>query len=164
MTEAAVLVGPPASNWAAAGPGTYTLVVALPEAVTTRVGALGDCRFPAGGYGYVGSAFGGSGLGRVERHARLAAGEHGVRHWHVDSLLGTPVSGLRAVVATPEVRTECPVARRLGDGPVIGFGASDCGCRDHLAYRPTVKGLLADAIQAHDAALEGAGDWSGGNN
>jgi len=160
VTGPAVLIGPPSGDWAAAGPGTYTLVVDLPRAVTARVGALGDCALPSGGYGYVGSAFGGSGLGRATRHAELAAGERDVRHWHVDSLLAQPAARLRAVVATPDARTECTVARRLGDGPVAGFGASDCDCAAHLAHRPAVGTLLADAVRAHGDARDG-GDGRG---
>ena len=40
-------------------PGTYQLVLFLPEDITLQVGALGVFRFPAGRYVYTGSALGG---------------------------------------------------------------------------------------------------------
>ncbi|ELK52825.1 hypothetical protein D320_13259, partial [Haloferax sp. BAB-2207] len=58
--------------------GTYALVFDAPEA-TVEVGALGEHRFPAGAYVYVGSAFGTGGLRRVRRHRRVAAGDHDAR-------------------------------------------------------------------------------------
>ena len=119
--------------------GTYTLLIELPEPAAITVGALGERRFPAGAYAYTGSALGSGGFSRVDRHRRVAAGEHDVRHWHVDYLLGHPASRIREVVTTDERDVECPVAGRLPEGPITGFGASDCDCRSHLA------GVEADA-------------------
>lgn len=48
--------------------GTYTLVIALPEPATIKVGALGEHGFPTGWYAHTGSAFGSGGLSRVDRH------------------------------------------------------------------------------------------------
>jgi endonuclease-3 len=126
-------------------PGTYVLLVALPRPITVEVGALGAREFDAGWYAYVGSALGSGGFARVARHRRSAAGETG-EHWHVDSLLAPPESRLDAVVAAP-VAAECAVAEALPDGPVPGFGASDCGCRSHLAYAPE-RGPLFDVACA----------------
>ncbi len=90
-------------------------------------------RFPSGTYAYVGSALGSGGFSRVDRHRRVARGDHDVRHWHVDYLLGHPDSRLRDVVRSHGVDVECAVADRLPDGPVARFGSSDCNCRTHLA-------------------------------
>jgi endonuclease-3 len=136
--------------------GTYTLVVAVPEPLTLSVGALGDCRVPAGGYAYTGSALGSGGFARVDRHRRVAAGENDVRHWHVDSLLGHPRTAVATVVQTADRDLECRVARALGPGPVEGFGASDCGCPSHLARRRSVRAVRRAAARAHRDAARAA--------
>lgn len=125
-------------------PGTYVLLVELPAAARVEVGALGSFEFTPGTYAYVGSAFGPGGLSRVDRHRAVAAGDRGVRHWHVDYLTGHPEATLRAAVLAPRADAECAVARALcrhalGDGPIPGFGASDCTCRSHLARVPDVR-------------------------
>ena len=134
--------------------GTYTLVLSLPDAATVEVGALGARSFPAGGYAYTGSALGSGGFSRVDRHGRVAAGEHDVRHWHVDYLLGHPPVTIEDVVRTPGADVECAVAERLPDGPVDGFGASDCECPTHLAYGEDVVALHEAVRDAH-AAVSG---------
>lgn len=115
--------------------GTYALVVTVPEPLVVEVGALGEEHFPAGGYSYVGSALGSGGFSRVDRHRQVASGDHDVRHWHVDYLLGHPATTLSDVVRVPNEDCECELANGLGeDGtrPVPGFGSSDCGCESHL--------------------------------
>jgi len=129
--------------------GTYTLLVTLPRLVRIGVGALGEHAFPGGAYAYTGSALGSGGFARVDRHRRLAAGDHDARHWHVDYLLGHPVSRLRAVATAGGVDAECEVARALEDGPVPGFGASDCSCATHLAYDPVYGSLQERVATAH---------------
>lgn len=130
-------------------PGTYTLVAELTETARLDVGALGRVKFPAGGYAYTGSAFGPGGLSRVERHHRIAAGEHDVRHWHIDSLLGDSSVSIVSVVVTREIDIECAVASALESGPVDGFGSSDCTCPSHLSFRPSVERLETDVRNAH---------------
>ena len=120
-------------------PGTYVLLLELTAAERIEVGALGTFEFPAGTYAYAGSAFGSGGLSRVDRHREVVAGERDVRHWHVDYLTGHPETALRATVLAPRADVECAVARALGDGPVPGFGASDCSCGSHLARVPDVR-------------------------
>ena len=120
-------------------PGTYVLLLELTAAERVEIGALGSFEFPAGTYAYAGSAFGSGGLSRVDRHREVAAGERDVRHWHVDYLTGHPETALRAVVLAPHADAECAVARALGDGPVSGFGSSDCSCESHLARVPDVR-------------------------
>ncbi|GAA0506956.1 endonuclease-3 [Halorubrum aquaticum] len=134
--------------------GTYTLLVDLPSATTPSVGALGARRFPAGGYAYTGSALGSGGFSRVRRHRRTARGDHDVRHWHVDYLLGETDARIDRVVHAPGVDAECAVAARLPEGPVDGFGASDCECPSHLAAAASLDDLAGQVIRAYDA--EGA--------
>ena len=134
-------------------PGTYTLVIGLEGSIELSVGALGECQFPAGGYAYTGSAFGAGGWARIDRHRRIECGEHDVRHWHIDYLLGHARSSIRTVVRTDDRDIECAVARRLPEGPVGGFGASDCDCPSHLGYAPDTESIGQATREAHEAAL-----------
>lgn len=130
--------------------GTYTLLCVLPEPATLSVGALGTVDLSAGAYAYTGSALGPGGFARVDRHRRVARGESDVRHWHVDSLTGHPQTELAGVVTTA-TDAECRVARRLPDGPVAGFGASDCDCRSHLSRTGELGTLRRRVEAAHEA-------------
>ncbi|WP_299335788.1 GIY-YIG nuclease family protein [Haloplanus sp.] len=131
--------------------GTYTLCLDLPHAVDVEVGALGAHRLPAGGYAYTGSALGSGGFTRVDRHRRVATGENDTRHWHVDYLTGHPATELVTVITSGGVDAECRIARRLPDGPVPEFGASDCDCRSHLAMTDRITTLIDAAESAHAA-------------
>ncbi|MDB2244426.1 GIY-YIG nuclease family protein [Halorubrum ezzemoulense] len=151
--------------------GSYTLIVALAADATLSAGALGEHRLPAGAYAYTGSALGAGGFSRVDRHRRTARGDHDVRHWHVDYLLGHPAARIDRVVRSLGLDVECPVAERLPAGPVDGFGASDCDCPSHLAAgdaseaaevsgpdRDALDGLAERALAAHEAAVAAAAD------
>ena len=153
-----------------APPGTYALVFGLDAAATVAVGALGAAEFAAGAYAYVGSAFGSNGLGRVDRHRRVAGGAHDVRFWHVDYLGGHPAASLESVVAAPGSGVECRLAAALrerahrpGSGPdddaavPSGFGASDCGCPAHLVAGAHAERLRAAAVDAIDAVTPAKG-------
>ncbi|WP_224337128.1 GIY-YIG nuclease family protein [Haloprofundus halobius] len=133
--------------------GTYTLVVELATDTRLTVGALGAVDVLAGGYAYTGSALGPGGFARVDRHREVAAGERVVHHWHVDYLLGHPAASIRDVVTTPGEDVECAVSTALGDGPIPGFGSSDCRCLSHLARWPTVDEARRATIRAHREAL-----------
>lgn len=135
--------------------GTYVLVFALPEAVTLEVGALGEQEFPEGGYCYVGSALGSGGFSRIDRHRRVATGDHDVRHWHVDYFGGNHETELVDVVRIPERDCECALARDLGTGLVPGFGSSDCACESHLAHFASPDEALAAAATAADRRRAG---------
>lgn len=84
----------------------------------------------------------------------MAAGDHDVRHWHVDYLTGHPATELVDVYTSSGVDAECAIARRLPDGPVAGFGASDCDCRSHLAAGPAVEALRERVEAAHRTVEE----------
>jgi endonuclease-3 len=131
--------------------GTYTLVLAVPEATTVTVGALGTHRFEAGWYAYVGSALGSGGFARVDRHRDLAAGERDSRHWHIDYLLGQSGVRLDAVCQTAGVDGECLVATRIDGEPIPDFGCSDCDCRSHLFFAPEYTQLRGAVERAHHA-------------
>ena len=133
--------------------GTYTLLVDLPERTTVAVGALGEFTLPAGAYAYTGSALGSGGFARVDRHRRVARGDHDARHWHVDYLTGHARTTLVDAV-TAAVDAECRVARSLPAGPVPGFGASDCDCRSHLTHADQV-GALRERVERVYAGLDG---------
>lgn len=133
--------------------GTYTLIVELAAAATVEFGVAGERSLPAGWYAYTGSAQGSGGFARVERHYRLAAGEHDARHWHVDSLLGHPDARIDADVRSRGVDAECPIAEAIARAtePVPGIGATDSSCGSHLACAGGRR-TLSDAVrQAHDA-------------
>jgi Uri superfamily endonuclease len=122
--------------------GTYVLALHLPALETISVGSLGEIRFPAGWYLYVGSALGSGGLrARLARHRwRLAAGKRA--HWHVDHLREHALWGGAWARASDE-RLECTWAaelRRLAGAEVVApqFGASDCRCPAHLVRLPSL--------------------------
>lgn len=129
--------------------GTYTLLLELPRSATVQVGALGEHPLPEGWYAYTGSAMGPGGFARVDRHYELAAGERDVSRWHVDYLLGRDDVRLRGDVRSTGADAECAVAAALPDGPVAGFGASDCSCRSHLSHDADGGSLRRAVADAH---------------
>lgn len=123
-------------------PGTYILVLLLPEAANLQIGRLGRFDFAAGFYTYVGSAMGPGGLSaRLRHHLHIS----NKPHWHIDYL--------RRVTQVEEIwyREEktilehrwADVLSRLNKvtGPVKGFGASDCPCFSHLFYSESLAAL-----------------------
>ncbi|KTG30734.1 GIY-YIG nuclease family protein [Haloferax profundi] len=132
--------------------GTYALVFAVPE-TTIEVGALGDCEFDAGGYVYVGSAFGTGGLRRVLRHRRVASGDHDARHWHVDYLGGDSDVELTRVVCVPDQNVECAVSSTLGASALDGFGSSDCTCDAHLAAFENTETATSLAVATFESKV-----------
>lgn len=130
--------------------GTYTLLISLEESTTAEVGALGDVSFEEALYAYTGSAFGTGGLSRIDRHARVASGDNGTRHWHIDYLLGCDCSALVGAFVTPD-DTECAVAQAIEGEAVPRFGASDCSCASHL--KRTTHAAVEEAYEGRDAEL-----------
>lgn len=129
-------------------PGTYVLVLELPQALTLTVGKLGEHTLSGGWYAYVGSAFGPGGLrARLSHHLRPL----GRCHWHIDYL--------RQRARLIEVWWAVTANRRETDWvdglsawpgaslPLPGFGASDSDRVSHLihfATRPAVAWLRCD--------------------
>ncbi|MFB6177964.1 MAG: DUF123 domain-containing protein [Halobaculum sp.] len=130
--------------------GTYTLLFAVPREIEVSVGALGTHLLPAGGYAYTGSALGSGGFSRIDRHRRVASGDHDVRHWHVDYLGGHDAVELVGDRRLDDRDAECEVASRLADSPIPGFGASDCDCPAHLARYESVEELRRSVEAVHD--------------
>lgn len=129
--------------------GTYTLLIERTGSGRIEVGALGDLSVPEGWYAYTGSALGPGGFSRIERHQRVASGDHDVRHWHVDYLLGAPDTRIDQVVRSQGIDIECAVADDLAGSRVREFGSSDCDCASHLAFHPDRATLLASIDRAH---------------
>jgi len=129
--------------------GSYLLVIDCEQATKIEVGALGTLSFEAGLYAYVGSAFGPGGLARVDRHRRVATGDHDVRHWHVDYLLGADAISLATVETFVDRDVECALATAIsetGSRCVDSFGASDCDCVSHL-WGPTSRSTLSAVVE-----------------
>ena len=122
-----------------ADPGTYVLVLHVRRSRRIRIGRLGTFILPEGHYLYVGSAFGPGGLrARIAHHTKRAA----CPHWHIDYL--RRVARVVAVWYVVGKRLEYVWARRLIRAqsvvvPVVGFGASDCGCRAHLFHSMAMR-------------------------
>lgn len=115
--------------------GTYCLIFRNP-ACSVRVGALGEVFFEAGFHIYVGSALGGGGLKRLDRHLALAETPDRHPKWHIDYLLTDPRFPLKsALYAVDPERWECRIASALETEGTSGFGCSDCHCRSHLFHR-----------------------------
>lgn len=123
--------------------GTYVLVLRLAAPARLTVGRLGAFDFPAGWYGYVGSACGPGGLrGRLAHHLAPVRRPH----WHIDYLRA--VAPIEAVwCSAGNAAQEHAWAAALGQLPGAAivaprFGASDCRCPAHLfhfATRPELQ-------------------------
>jgi Uri superfamily endonuclease len=157
--------------WTTRLPGTYLLLLHLPEPRRIAVGRLGQVDVPAGWYVYVGSALGGLGP-RLRRHASLTKRYH----WHIDAL--RTVSTLVAVASrqSPE-RLECSIATQVAalpgaSRPVRRFGSSDCRCPSHLVHasaRPDIHldtgwqvTVVADLAQGFPRPVPGVADSGAG--
>ncbi len=143
--------------------GAYVLVLRLAEPATVTVGKLGAVSFDAGAYAYVGSALGSAGFQRIQRHARVFAGNHKMRKWHIDYL--STIATLHCVYTiTTDKRIECGIAHHLRANPTLnvteGFGSSDCRCASHLFYftdinylQKELKGVMC-SFKGHTTCLE----------
>ena len=113
--------------------GTYCLVFSLSGSKELKVKVKSGKTFllSSGTYIYVGSAFGGGGLGkRVARH--LSGCKN--KHWHIDFLTVLPAFKALQVWLALGVKIECETAKVLHRTcvPVPGFGSTDCSCPSHL--------------------------------
>jgi Uri superfamily endonuclease len=130
--------------------GTYTLIVELGAPKRIEVGALGTHDFELGWYAYTGTAFGPGGFKRIDRHRDVAAGRNGVRHWHVDYLLGDEQARIDGVCRSQDVDAECRISGAIDGRHVPGFGASDCDCDSHLVYNSSREPLLSSLRSVHE--------------
>jgi Uri superfamily endonuclease len=121
------------------GPGSYVLLLSVPQPLEIAAGRLGSHHLPAGLYAYAGSAQGPGGIAaRVARHLR----QDKRAHWHIDSLT-TTVAVARVWTAPGATATECDWVRDMlalpgSSVPVRGFGSTDCrnACPAHLIRLP----------------------------
>ena len=132
-------------------PGTYVLLLHLFRSASIHVGRLGIVTFPRGYYAYVGSAFGPGGVAARCRHHRLIADRP---HWHIDYLRAA--TRLRQIwFSHDQQRREHQWSVLLGRSrgaslPLVGFGASDCGCSSHLFHfssTPSFEGFRRRAYR-----------------
>ena len=145
-------------------PGSYALLLYLPQPVCRQVGRLGTHPFPAGDYIYCGSAAGPGGLhARVSHHARIARRPH----WHLDWLRpdAVLVGGWFAPLTGP---WECAWSQAVSGLPgaaipAPGFGAADCGqgCLAHLVAFPRrlEQENFPRVLEAVTGALAGRVGW-----
>jgi Uri superfamily endonuclease len=136
-------------------PGSYVLIMRLPQRTALDIGRLGRFDFAPGWYAYAGSACGPGGLAaRVSRHCRASK----TVHWHVDHLRAR--AELTVVwYSVGNQKRECHWARvlsKLPDACVVapGFGASDCRCGTHLLHFPTPPDRSAFARSVEDTLWE----------
>lgn len=116
-------------------PGTYGLILRSSRQQRIQIGRLGDLSARKGYYIYVGSAFGPGGLaGRVQHHCRVSVSPC----WHIDYL--RPAVEMAEVWYSDDPQRREHQWGRILKGirgavvPMVGFGASDCGCDSHLFY------------------------------
>jgi Uri superfamily endonuclease len=125
------------------GKGVYCLLFEK-QACNFEVGKKGEFSFSSGFHIYVGSALGGGGLKRVQRHINLSRNKDKKPKWHVDYIhLNPSFKLISAVCAFTSSKFECELAKELagkihsksrGDF-VRGFGCTDCKCDSHLFCR-----------------------------
>ena len=117
--------------------GTYALVIVLNTNLNLRVGRLGIHSLIPGYYVYVGSALGGL-SSRLMHHWKLDKR----LHWHIDYFLQEATIA-QIWFALGQDKLECTWDVIVKDLPratssIAGFGTSDCRCRSHLTYFPTI--------------------------
>ena len=125
--------------------GIYNLIMELRKARRLRIGRLGTFCFPAGCYVYTGSAQ--SGLSkRIDRHRSKTK----KLHWHIDYLLKfAKIVGVHRHAGSKEL--ECLLNERIyqlagAQFVVKGFGSSDCKCKAHLIFFPSLDRNLLSRI------------------
>ncbi len=130
-------------------PGSYVLFVHLQKLIRMAAGRLEERDYPAGWYGYVGSALSGlrQRLGRYTRPERK-------RRWHIDYLLEHgQVAG--AMVVVSRKRLECHIAASLAERleTIASFGSSDCRCPGHLLHHRDERAIRKAVTYAFSERL-----------
>ena len=113
--------------------GSYQPALHPQKAIVLQVGRRGTFFFPAGLYGYTGSALNGV-EGCLARHRR----QNKKIHWYINDLLRHAQIPSVRVFPTPR-KAECTLNREALKQPgaqVIakGFGSSDRRCAAHLVF------------------------------
>ncbi|MDL1955675.1 MAG: GIY-YIG nuclease family protein [Candidatus Desulfofervidus auxilii] len=124
--------------------GVYALILRAEEKRFIVVGNRGGYLIKPGFYAYIGSAQRGLAI-RLKRHLNLKK----KKHWHIDYLLDY-TQPIAVIVSITSKRIECQVAQSLL--PLLsflpGFGVSDCRCKSHLYYHPSLKVLEKEVMKA----------------
>lgn len=118
--------------------GAYVLVIKVDEPVDVQLQSLGEVTFQTGTWIYVGSAMGNGSTSlenRINRHFRSEK----TVYWHIDHLLESNVTLLKAFWAHSPVHVECRIAQEfeMSKEFQVGprrFGSSDCksNCKAHV--------------------------------
>lgn len=134
--------------------GCYQLFFKLDQAVTCRVGALGNLNLPAGDHVYTGSHQR-SLLKRIERHLS----RHKKTYWHIDYITLCPHFRLYQIILFPGQDRECEINQSFQSftHSIVrypGLGSGDCrmNCGSHFLYHPDLSPSLVDKwiVQAGD--------------
>lgn len=137
-------------------PGTYALLLSVPQTVDATAGALGTLTLVRGYMAYVGSALGNGGLAaRLRHHVEPSLNPH----WHIDYLWDyVELAGVWLRVGAD--RFEHQWADWFSNLPNVtipqeGFGSSDCPSKTHLFQfrgglsRYNIAAGLSDAFGGH---------------
>jgi Uri superfamily endonuclease len=112
--------------------GIYALLMKVSNDSMISIGKLGELKFKAGHYIYIGSAQNGL-EARINRHVR----EQKKLFWHIDYLLqSAQITDIYYNERKKE--EECSLANNFSKELIAinGFGASDCNCISHLFFSP----------------------------
>ena len=147
--------------YAAPAIGSYVLLIHMPHALRTGVGALGICDFPAGAYAYVGSAMAGF-KSRLRRHVE----KQKTPRWHIDYLT-VHSETISITVCGTCAKLECDIAEglRARFESFPRFGSSDCHCPSHLFFASRKEDLEAGvaavmmSLKVESSSLK-PGDWA----
>lgn len=126
-------------NHMSSDPGSYVLILNLAKTKAIRIGQLGTFTFPAGWFGYCGSAHGAGGVkARVDRHCKRRK----TRKWHIDYLCEhaeiTEIWYSHSPRISEHVLAQIMARMPGADIPAHGFGSSDCdNCPAHLIRLPS---------------------------
>ena len=120
--------------------GAYTLIIKVEQPTSVQIKSLGEMKFEAGLWVYVGSAMGNGSTSLENRLSRHFRNEKTI-YWHIDYLLDANVNLVGAIWAKNITPIECDIAQSLEShsdfkqGP-RKFGSSDCrrGCITHTYF------------------------------
>ncbi len=118
--------------------GIYTLIIKLNKQAEIKVGKLGIVGFKRGYYAYTGSALGKAGFKRIDRHLNI---DKKNKRWHIDHLLQHSEVVQIFKLESREKNRECEIAGEIGSHfeAIKGFGSTDCRCKAHLHYSPSLE-------------------------
>lgn len=131
--------------------GLYTLIIKLEKQVEIEVGKLGILELKKGYYAYTGSALGRAGFKRINRHLNIDKKKK--KRWHIDYLLEHSEVVEVFKLECGERGKECEMAAEIGRKfeAIKAFGSSDCKCKAHLHYSPSLELLRRFIAELFDS-------------